>query len=62
MSAFLGRRTPPALSQFHAVNSLLPYTVHFIGHRGKRYGYIPNAEFAQIISQNSLHAIPATIN
>jgi hypothetical protein len=38
-------------------NSLLPYTVHFIGHRGKRYGYIPNFEFAEIVSQNSVSAI-----
>jgi len=29
--------------------ALLPYTVHFIGHQGKRYGYIPNAEFADTI-------------
>lgn len=41
-------------SQF---NSLLPYTVHFIGHQGKRYGYIPNAEFAEVVSQKSVAAI-----
>lgn len=26
--------------------ALLPYAVHFIGHQGKRYGYMPNSEFA----------------
>ena len=30
-------------------NALLPYTGHFIGHRKKRYGYIPNAEFAEVL-------------
>jgi hypothetical protein len=38
-------------------NGLLPYTVHFIGHQGKRYGYIPNAEFTQVLLQNSTGAI-----
>lgn len=27
-------------------NALLPYAVHMIGHRGKRYGYMPNSQFA----------------
>lgn len=36
---------------------LLSYTVHFIGHQGKRYGYIPNAEFAEVVSQKSVGAI-----
>jgi hypothetical protein len=38
-------------------DALLPYTVHFIGHRGKRYGYIPNAEFTAILSQHPVGAI-----
>ena len=29
--------------------ALMPYTVHLIGHQGKQYGYISNAEFAAII-------------
>jgi hypothetical protein len=37
--------------------ALLPYTVHFIGHQGKRYGYIPNAEFAEFVSQKAVGAI-----
>jgi len=37
--------------------ALLPYTVHFIGHQGKRYGYIPNAEFAEVVSHKSVGAI-----
>lgn len=37
--------------------ALLPYTVHFIGHQGKRYGYIPNAEFAEVVSNKSVGAI-----
>lgn len=28
---------------------LLPYAVHLIGHQGKRYGYMPNAEFAAAV-------------
>lgn len=28
---------------------LLPYAVNFIGHQGKKYGYIANAEFSAII-------------
>lgn len=35
----------------HVFNALLPYTVHYIGHQGKRYGYIPNAEFIEILQQ-----------
>jgi hypothetical protein len=38
-------------------NSLLPYTIHFIGHRGKRYGYVPNTEFADLISRRAVGAI-----
>jgi len=38
-------------------NALLPYTVHYIGHQGKRYGYIPNAEFVEVVSQKSVGAI-----
>ena len=38
-------------------NALLPYTVHYIGHQGKRYGYIPNAEFAEVVSNKSVGAI-----
>ena len=26
--------------------ALLPYAVHIVGHQGKRYGYVPNSEFA----------------
>ena len=29
---------------------LIPYTINFIGYRGKKYGYISNAEFFKIIS------------
>ena len=29
---------------------LTPYTVHFIGHRGKRYGFLPNETFYDIIN------------
>jgi len=29
--------------------ALMPAAVHMIGHQGKRYGYIPNAEFAAIV-------------
>jgi hypothetical protein len=29
---------------------LIPYAINFIGHRGKKYGYIPNSDFAKIIS------------
>ena len=29
---------------------LIPYAVNFIGHEGKRYGYIPNQEFEELIS------------
>jgi hypothetical protein len=29
--------------------SLLPTAVHMIGHQGKRYGYMPNAEFAAAV-------------
>jgi hypothetical protein len=28
-------------------NDLLPYAINFIGHRGKKFGYISNQEFAQ---------------
>ena len=28
---------------------LSQYAVTFIGHQGKRYGFIPNEEFAQIV-------------
>lgn len=28
---------------------LLPYAIHFIGHQGKRYGYIDNGQFAAIL-------------
>ncbi len=30
-------------------NRLEPYAVNFIGHRGKKYGYIPNALFSSLI-------------
>lgn len=33
---------------------LLPYAVHFIGHQGKRYGYIDNAQFASLLDTNPL--------
>ena len=26
-------------------DALMPYAVNFIGHQGKQYGYMPNAEF-----------------
>lgn len=29
--------------------ALFPYAVHMVGHQGKRYGYIPNAEFAAAV-------------
>lgn len=29
---------------------LIPYAVHFIGHRGKRYGFLPNEMFYEIIN------------
>lgn len=29
--------------------ALMPYTVHMIGHQGKRYGYMPNSEFAATV-------------
>lgn len=29
-------------------NALITYAVHLIGHRGKRYGYMTNAEFTQV--------------
>lgn len=29
---------------------LIPYAINFIGHRGKKYGYISNTEFRRIIS------------
>jgi hypothetical protein len=32
----------------HEYDRLLPYAVTFIGHRGKRYGYVSNAEFIRI--------------
>jgi len=28
---------------------LMPYAVHFIGHQGKKYGYLSNADFAKLI-------------
>lgn len=28
---------------------LIPYAINFIGHRGKKFGYISNTEFAQIL-------------
>lgn len=28
---------------------LLPYAIHFIGHQGKRFGYIDNSQFAAIL-------------
>lgn len=31
-------------------NDLLPYTVNFIGHQGKKYGYLPNVEFYRYCS------------
>jgi hypothetical protein len=31
-------------------NKLLPYAVNFIGHQGKKYGYISNEEFVKILS------------
>ena len=30
---------------------LAPYALHFIGHRGKRYGFLPNDNFYHIINQ-----------
>lgn len=30
-------------------DALLPHAVHMIGHQGKRYGYIPNSEFAATV-------------
>ncbi|HBN8289822.1 hypothetical protein ACR96V_31625 [Pseudomonas aeruginosa] len=30
-------------------NALLPSAVHLIGHQGKRYGYMPNVEFAAAV-------------
>jgi len=30
-------------------DALRPYTIHMIGHQGKRYGYIPNSEFAATV-------------
>ncbi len=30
-------------------NSLMPYAINFIGHEGKRYGYIPNEQFEQTL-------------
>jgi hypothetical protein len=30
-------------------SALLPHAVHMIGHQGKRYGYIPNSEFAATV-------------
>jgi hypothetical protein len=38
-------------------NALLPYAVNYIGHQGKRYGYIPNADFVEIVSPKSVGAI-----
>ncbi|MCA9232579.1 MAG: restriction endonuclease [Gammaproteobacteria bacterium] len=34
--------------------ALFPYMVHMIGHQGKRYGYMPNAEFAAMIGLPSI--------
>lgn len=28
--------------------ALMPYAVNFIGHQGKQYGYLSNAEFAAV--------------
>jgi hypothetical protein len=28
---------------------LMPYAIHFIGHQGKKYGYLSNVEFAKVI-------------
>lgn len=30
-------------------NVLWPYAINFIGHQGKKYGYLPNADFERII-------------
>ncbi|HEY5869859.1 MAG TPA: restriction endonuclease, partial [Candidatus Tectomicrobia bacterium] len=30
-------------------HALMPYTIHFIGHFGKKYGYLSNTEFERII-------------
>ncbi len=39
-----------------AFAALSPYAVTFIEHQGKRYGSIPNDEFAGIIAQNTANA------
>ena len=30
-------------------NALMPYAINFIGHQGKKYGYLPNGDFERII-------------
>jgi hypothetical protein len=38
--------------------ALMPYAVNFIGHQGKKYGFIANAEFAALTGQRRLGARP----
>jgi len=33
--------------------ALVPYAVHFIGHRRKRYGYVANAEFERLTGKKT---------
>lgn len=30
--------------------ALIPYALHFIGHQGKKYGYLPNMEFNKLLA------------
>ncbi|WP_202923647.1 phospholipase D-like domain-containing protein [Pontibacter fetidus] len=36
----------------NAYTELLPYAVNFIGHQGKRYGYISNEDFSNILTNS----------
>jgi len=33
----------------HQYKALSPYAIHFIGHQGKKYGYLSNVEFERLI-------------
>ncbi|MCB8922939.1 MAG: hypothetical protein H6662_15225 [Ardenticatenaceae bacterium] len=47
MSTFFGERSNQDTQEY---GDLLPYAINFIGHQGKRYGYIDNQRFEQIIN------------
>ena len=41
--------------------SLFPYAVNMIGHQGKQYGYISNADFARVIGVSKIGKVRASL-